>query len=153
MTEPTLEAVVVTDDEELRHELRVNLEDEGFAVKMATTTAEAIALVTGRSSTPRLVLVDPGVQGLEPAQLAAGLRAVDLLLTIPVSMTQGGKGPMDIEDVYDCARLFKDEGAGAVAARAQAYRATWRQLAARASDAERAAVKLARRARDDTPRG
>lgn len=130
MSEPTFQAVVVAGDAELREELCGNLRDEGFAVVAAETGDALTGMLAGRSATMRLFVVDFTTPGVDPSRLAAGLLDGDLVITIPVSFSRLGKEPMEIEDLYDCARLFQDGGSAAVADRGRSDRATWRRLAA-----------------------
>jgi DNA-binding response OmpR family regulator len=66
--------LVVDDDAEMRHVIRVALEEEGLAVETAANGRQALDQATRRR--PRLVILDMGLPVLDGAGLAAELQAI-----------------------------------------------------------------------------
>ena len=66
--------LVVDDDPQLRHVIRLVLEEEGLTVETAADGRQALDQATRRR--PRLVILDMGLPLLDGAGLAAELRAI-----------------------------------------------------------------------------
>jgi DNA-binding response OmpR family regulator len=94
MQEPVVRALVVDDDAALRMLVRVNLELEGFAVREATTVAEADAAIAVER--PDVVLLDVHLGGEQTHDLLSRIRAAG----IPVALVTGS---VDIHDYRDSA--------------------------------------------------
>jgi len=66
--------LVVDDDPQLRHVIRLTLEEEGLTVETAADGHQALARATRYR--PRLVVLDMGLPRLDGAALAVELRAI-----------------------------------------------------------------------------
>ncbi|HEY8645416.1 MAG TPA: response regulator [Gaiellaceae bacterium] len=95
MQEPLARALVVDDDAALRLLCRVNLELEGFAVREATTVAEADAAIAAER--PDVVVLDVHLGGEQTHDLLARIRADG----IPVMLVTGSVDIHDYRDIAD----------------------------------------------------
>ena len=94
MDQPLARALVVDDDAALRLLSRVNLELEGFAVREATSVAEAEAAIAAER--PDVVLLDVHLGGEQAHDLLARIRAAG----IPVALVTGS---VEIDDYRESA--------------------------------------------------
>ena len=94
MQSPVARVLVVDDDLSLRLLCRVNLELDGFAVREASTIAEADAAVA--QERPDVVLLDVHLQQEDTRELLERLRAAG----IPVALVTGS---VDLDDFLGAA--------------------------------------------------
>jgi DNA-binding response OmpR family regulator len=95
MGAPAATVLVVDDDLSLRLLCRVNLELEGFAVREASTVAEAEAAVA--EERPDVVLLDVHLQQDDSRDLLERLRAAG----IPVAIVTGSADPDEYRGLAD----------------------------------------------------
>lgn len=123
-------ALIVEDDRDLVDEVRTILDGElDGNVAVATTGADAVSFLRRVSRRPCAVIVDHHTRGLDVVALVASLREGDLLLTMPVTVRVGGtRTAMDLNVLWDTARLYRDHGVKGVDAYAADQRESLREL-------------------------
>src|ERR1700690_1140515 len=98
--------LVVDDSAEVRQQLRLMVEDMGYAAIEASSVQQALALV--RQATPSMILSDIQMPGVDGFELCRQLQLDQILRHVPlVLITEESSGP-------DMQRFAQDVGAVAV---------------------------------------
>jgi len=76
--------VVVEDDEDIADSIRYNLDREGFRVRVAVTSEDALNLIL--SGPPSLILLDLNLPGMNGFEICRRLRAETSTASVPILM-------------------------------------------------------------------